>query len=252
MRLTFLGHASWFIQSPTTSIVCDLLVENFFRNGTFTICPTRQFDFEKMPKLDAAIITHRHRDHFDLETLLRLDRRTKILCPKDKTILHALDRFGYEDVEQFSDWSYHQVGDLELIFTPSDNRVPENGMLVTEGETVFWNHVDTVISAQTIEILRDKVGTIDLVAHGYQPMLETAALESFGTLFPAQMYASILHRAKLLSPRALAPGSNGYRTAGNQAWFNAYKFPVSRERFDARHQEGFRQRPISSFPILAT
>jgi UDP-MurNAc hydroxylase len=231
MKLTFLGHASWLVQSANASLVTDLLVENFFRNGTFTICPTRELDIDAMPKLDALVITHRHRDHFDLETLLRLDRHTKILCPKDKVILQALDRFGYENVEQFSDWSHHTVGDLELIFTPSDNRVPENGVLITEGDTVFWNHVDTVISAKTIEIIRDKVGEIDLVAHGYQPMLETAALESLATLFPAAMYAGLLHRAKLLSPRALAPGSNGYRTAGKQAWFNKYKFPVSRERF---------------------
>ena len=231
MKLTFLGHASWLVQSATTAVVMDLLVEGSFRNGTFTICPTRELDLDAMPKLDALVITHRHRDHFDLETLLRMDRRTRILCPRDPIILQALDRFGYENVEQFSDWSHHRIGDLELIFTPSDNRVPENGVLVTEGETVFWNHVDTVISAQTIELIRDKVGVVDLVAHAYQPMLETAALESLATLFPLDMYAAILHRAKLLSPRALAPGSNGYRTVGPQAWFNKFKFPVSRERF---------------------
>ena len=173
MRLTFLWHASWLIQSETTTVVCDLLVENFFRNGTFTICPTREFDFAAMPRLDAAIITHRHRDHFDFETLLQLDRGTKILCPRDRTILRALDRFGY----------------------------------------------------------RDNLEAVDLVAHGYQPMLETAALEAQSMGFPVGMYSSLLHRAKLLAPRALVPGSNGYRTAGAQAWFNAYKFPISRERF---------------------
>ncbi len=48
---------------------------------------------------------------------------------------------------------------------------------------------------------------------------------------PTDLYAALLHRAKLLAPRAIAPGSNGYRTTGPHAWFNAYKFPVSRERF---------------------
>src|SRR5262249_17235361 len=108
---------------------------------------------------------------------------------------------------------------------------PENGFLATDGETVFWNHVDTVISAQTIESIADNIGTVDLVAHGYQPMLETAALEAHSLQFPVGGYSAILHRANLLQPRALVPSSNGYRTAGAQAWFNAYKFPVSRERF---------------------
>src|SRR5262249_27790482 len=62
-------------------------------------------------------------------------------------------------------------------------------------------------------------------------MLETAALESLSLQFPYDSYAGLLHRARLLKPRAIAPGSNGYRTYGTQEWFNAYKFPVSRERF---------------------
>src|SRR5262245_14440132 len=114
MKLTFLGHASWMVQSKATTLVSDLLVESFFRNGTFTICPTRQLELGAMPKLDALIITHRHRDHFDLETLLRLDRRIKVLCPRDPVIVGALTRLGYRDIEQFGDWTHHTVGELEL------------------------------------------------------------------------------------------------------------------------------------------
>ena len=232
MRLTFLGHASWLVEAGTTAIITDPVLVPF-RRGLFTVCPTRQVELDRIPRFDGIVISHKHRDHFDPDTLDRLNRDATVYCPRDPVILRALRRLGYERVVPVGDWSYHQHGDLTMVFTPSENRVPEVGILFSAADdTVFWNQVDTVIGARAIEtVLENAGGPVDLVAHGYQPMYEIEALEGRSLEFPAGTYAQILRRAQLLGPRALVPGSNGYRVTGAQAWFNAYKFPVSRERF---------------------
>jgi glyoxylase-like metal-dependent hydrolase (beta-lactamase superfamily II) len=231
MQLTFVGHASWLVRSGKTSLLTDPTLGTAFTSGVWEVSPTRRVALARLPKLDAIFISHAHRDHFDLATLARLRRTCRVFCPADPEILYALERLGFKDVVQVSAWSFHTLGTLELLFTPSEVRFPELGLLVSDGEVACWNQVDTEVGLETLERVREKLGPLDLVAHGYQPMLELAALEAQRTDFPYEAYRAILHRARLLAPRALVPASSGERVTGSGAWLNAYKFPVSRERF---------------------
>ena len=231
MRLTFLGHASWLVTTSHASILTDPVLSDF-RDGSFAISPTRILNLRKLPKIDAVVLTHRHRDHFDLATLNLLDRETPIYCPVDPVIRHALDRFAFTKVVPVSDWSRETFRDVTMLFTRSANPVPEHGVLFSDDEHLFWNQADTVVHADTIALLRAFVEQrIDLVAHAYQPMMEMAVLDSLSLEFPIDDYAALLDAARLLEPRAVVPSSNGYRVTGKQAWINAYKFPVTRERF---------------------
>lgn len=232
MKLTFLGHASWLVQSRRAAVLLDPVLSDF-RGGHFTISPTRALRLDAMPAIDAVVVTHRHRDHFDPASLLRLDRAVTVFCPRDPVILHALGRLGFADVHTVRDWSREQFRDLTLLFTRSSYRaVPEYGVLCCDGAGFFWNQVDTGITADTVERVTAAIGgPVDLVAHAYQPMCETDVVDSLSPAFPAEKYAALLHTAKMLAPRAIVPASNGYRVSGEHAWINAYKFPIGRERF---------------------
>jgi UDP-MurNAc hydroxylase len=231
MQLTFVGHASWMVRSGKTSLLTDPTLEPTFTGGAWEVSPSRQVSIDTLPKLDAIFISHAHRDHFDIATLARLRRSCRVFCAADSEILYALQRLGFEDVVPVSAWSVHTLGALELLFTPSEVSFPELGLVVADGEVAFWNQVDTQVGLDTVERVNERVGPVDLVAHGYQPALELAALEAQRTDFPYEAYRGILHRARLLAPRALVPGSSGERLVGAGAWLNRYKFPVSRERF---------------------
>lgn len=231
MRITFLGHASWLVESAETTIVTDPVLADF-RQGTFAISPTRRVNLRRLPKIDAVVLTHRHRDHFDLDTLNLLDRATTIYCPQDPVIRHALNRLGFTKVVYVADWSHETFRDVTMLFTMSANRVPEHGVLFSDERHLFWDQADTVIHARTVELLMAHIDQpIDIVAHAYQPMKETSVLDALSLEFPLDDYAALLHVAELLAPRAVVPGSNGYRVTGANAWVNAYKFPVTRERF---------------------
>ncbi len=231
MQLTFVGHASWLVRSGKSSLLTDPTLEATFTGGAWEVSPSRQVSLRGLPKLDAIFISHAHRDHFDVASLARLRRNCRVFCAADFEILYALDRLGFEDVVPVSPWSFHVLGGLELLFTPSEVRFPELGLLVTDGEVTFWNQVDTEVGLDTLERVNEKLGPLDLVAHGYQPALELGALEAQRTDFPHEAYRTILHRARLLAPRALVPSSSGERLVGAGAWLNGYKFPVGRERF---------------------
>lgn len=231
MRLTFVGHATWLAQKGATSVLMDPNLMPSFRHETFKICPTRKIDPRRMPRLDAIFLSHRHRDHFDLDTLARLDRSATVYCPVDPVILHALRRLGYRRVVTVRRWDTKQIGPMRLQFTPSQGMPDELGILLSDGDVSFWNHVDTVMSGPIISKVLGQFRKVDLVAHDYQPMLETAALEGDPLYFPAGGYRTLLQNACLLAPKAIVPASNGYRVTGPHAWFNAFKFPISRERF---------------------
>src|SRR5262249_38698360 len=160
------------------------------------------------------ILSNRQRDRFDPATLLRLPRRLKVLCPNGPEILHALARLGYSNVEPFRDWSFHEVGDVSVVFTPSSQPTAGNGFVATDGEAVFWNHEDAVPSAATVERIRETMGTVDLVSICYQPMLEPRALYGKAASLRQDEYSTIVQRAKLLSTRALVPSGGGYRVGG--------------------------------------
>jgi hypothetical protein len=231
MKCTFVGHATWLVQAGRGTILMDPLLAPEFRDGLFEVCPTRRVRIERLPAIDAIVLSHAHRDHFDLATLAALDRSAQVYTPDSPQIRHALRRLGFHKVTIVDARSFHTTGDLQTVFMPWSESASESGAVFSDGEVSFWNQVDTHVSADAIEKLRRAVGAVDLVAHGYQCMLETEALHPRSVEFPLEGYGSILHRAKLLAPRALVPASNGYRVRGPGEWLNRFKFPISRERF---------------------
>lgn len=72
MQLTGIGHESWLLQLEGKSFVIDpgfgeLPGQGPARNVAHCICP------EKLPTIDAVLITHNHYDHLDSLSLKRID-----------------------------------------------------------------------------------------------------------------------------------------------------------------------------------
>jgi hypothetical protein len=84
IEMTFIGHQTWLFAAGSTSVLVDPILGATFGNSvesTFAmpIFPPRVVDLEKMPRVDAVILSHEHIDHFNLETFSLLDRRTSVL-----------------------------------------------------------------------------------------------------------------------------------------------------------------------------
>ncbi|ABD05067.1 Twin-arginine translocation pathway signal [Rhodopseudomonas palustris HaA2] len=74
-RLSFVGHASWLIQTGGLNILVDPVWSERVSPVSFA-GPKRHNDpgiaFDKLPKIDIVLVSHGHYDHLDLATLSRL------------------------------------------------------------------------------------------------------------------------------------------------------------------------------------
>ena len=75
VRFSFVGHVSWLIQTAGLNILIDPVWSQRCSPVSFA-GPKRVNDpgiaFEKLPKIDAVLVSHGHYDHLDVETLSRL------------------------------------------------------------------------------------------------------------------------------------------------------------------------------------
>jgi L-ascorbate metabolism protein UlaG (beta-lactamase superfamily) len=79
MVATWVGHASWLIQTNGLNILTDPIWGD--TSGPFGIGPRRIAEpgirFDDLPKIDLVVVSHNHYDHMDLATLKRLWDRDK-------------------------------------------------------------------------------------------------------------------------------------------------------------------------------
>jgi L-ascorbate metabolism protein UlaG (beta-lactamase superfamily) len=78
VRLSFVGHASWLIQTAGLNILVDPVWS--MRASPFSFAgPKRHNDpgiaFDALPHIDAVLVSHGHYDHLDVATLSRLAAR---------------------------------------------------------------------------------------------------------------------------------------------------------------------------------
>src|SRR3954451_20207711 len=70
-RLTWLGHASWLVQLDGVSLLIDpVLGPSISGVVKRNVAPGVALD--QLPKIDASLVTHNHRDHLDVGSLTRI------------------------------------------------------------------------------------------------------------------------------------------------------------------------------------
>ena len=120
MKCTSIGHAFWLIETECGTLMFDPVLFDPFEQGTVTACPSRKIDIENLPHFDVLYLSHRHMDHFDLPTLMHLDKSKPVLIPDEELSIASLKKLGFVNI-WFTIWCF-----------PSSKR-----------ETTFW--VDNAI-----------------------------------------------------------------------------------------------------------
>jgi UDP-MurNAc hydroxylase len=233
MRVTLLGHASVLVELDGATCLMDPVLVDPFEEGTVVSCPRRAVDVDSLPDVDILVVSHRHPDHFDLASLDLVARDVDAICPPDPLIVHALRELGFSNVHPVAVMAPILGVDFELLPTRSElASIPEMGMVFRDGSGTFWNQVDTLLSDETIDEVRDRFGTIDLLFAMYASQ-NFEFFESRATGFPAETHRRNLETALRIDPTVVVPASAGFRFSGDHEWLNAFLFPISRERFVA-------------------
>jgi L-ascorbate metabolism protein UlaG (beta-lactamase superfamily) len=135
-RVTFVGHTSVLLQTAASAILTDPLLRTAYS-------PAKAFDVARLD-LNAICCTHAHWDHFNVETLLRFDKRIPVIIPR---VHHAtafnppmepvLRRLGFQDIRELDPWESLQLGDIEMILVPFHGEQDEPGAKIDHYTYVY-------------------------------------------------------------------------------------------------------------------
>lgn len=114
-RLTWIGHASWLVQLDGVSLLIDpvfseTLGPGLRRHISAALMP------ESLPRIDAQLITHNHRDHLDLPSVLAVGK--PVIAGLGLAPFFAAESLPCTELDW---WSETRVGDVTVRFVPSQH-----------------------------------------------------------------------------------------------------------------------------------
>ncbi len=230
MKVTLMGHATILVELDGATVLMDPAFYDPYEDGAVTSCPSREIFVDKLPPLDALVISHSHLDHFDVRSLNVLPRSCPVLCPEDPVIPHVLRKLGFDSIRTLEPATMVDVGGGQLLTTFSNIDVIEFGVVFKDRSGTFWNEVDTVVTPGTIEYTKMQVGEIDLLFSAFASQ-NLGFFSSMRAGYPLDIPRANLANVRQIAPRLVAPGSAGFRFAGPLEWTNPFVFPISRDHF---------------------
>jgi len=115
---------------------------------------------ENLPPMRGLLITHKHDDHFDAETLREYpDKSLPVVVPKG--LGAPLRAMGYQSVTELEPWERAQIGSVIVTAVPAHHRVPENGYVLQANSTTLYVAGDTLFDEAMFREIAKLFPTID-------------------------------------------------------------------------------------------
>jgi L-ascorbate metabolism protein UlaG (beta-lactamase superfamily) len=116
-RLTWLGHSSFLVQLDGVSLLLDPALEEGVGPGSVVgrnVPPG--VPIEKLPRIDACLVSHDHYDHLDLPTLQKV--RCTVVAGLGQEKLFAKARLLYVPLGW---WKSTPIGEVTVTFVPAQH-----------------------------------------------------------------------------------------------------------------------------------
>ena len=140
-RLVWFGHSAFLLQMKGKHILIDPMFGEV--PAPHPILGGKRFNkelpiaVEKLPNIDAVIISHDHYDHLDYESILKLKDKVKYFYTPLAVGVH-LKAWGIEEarIVELDWWQHSTHGDLEFICTPAQHF---SGRKLGNGQSTLWS-----------------------------------------------------------------------------------------------------------------
>jgi len=235
----------WLAEAGGLRILFDPLLDNHFFGDVFRVYPSRTLHVEAL-KPDFIVVSHRHPDHFDAQSLHRLAQLDPdtVLITSEPFIAETCKALGFRTTAVAD--AFYRVGltgGVTMLTTPSHGGPgadPEWGIMVATEDGVAWNQVDTIHGAvadveATLGAAQEALGQtrwpIALALARWLPMREVEPLIGEATHFPWEDYSALLEQVAAIGAHTVVPGAGGQRHAAPFDMMNQRVYPVGSERF---------------------
>ena len=188
MRITYIGHATLLIEMGGVRLLTD---PNFDRRlgGFLPRVSPPGMALDKLPRLDALLLTHAHADHLSFRSLDGLPRDIPLYAPP--VIAKWLRDRGYQHARDLAPGENVEIGKLRVHAALATHRGNRYGfdrwrsaanmyLLDATEETCFFAG-DTALMPDTHELVHGRVGStgrqldVALLPIGYAPWWKRAA-----------------------------------------------------------------------------
>jgi L-ascorbate metabolism protein UlaG (beta-lactamase superfamily) len=178
IRIRYFGHACALIECGGVSILVDPLIA--IRP---TRCDVERLGFDDLPsRIDYALVTHGHHDHFVIETLLRLRRRIGVLVvPRNTGVFHGdmslklmAEQLGFKKVHEIDCFETIDLPNGRIVAAPflgEHNDLPsaKSAYVVQFGaKSVMFAADSNCLDATMYEHLVEYIGPVDILFVGME------------------------------------------------------------------------------------
>jgi len=183
LGVTFIGHASFFLQMGGMNVVID---PNFAR-WLFVLKRLRRpgLLLHDLPPIDVVLVTHAHFDHLHRQSLRAIARQTRREAGRAPALVvphHVFDLvsdLGFREIIELEWWNAYHAGGLEVTHVPSrhwgarvlkDSYRGYGGYVLRAGKHSVYHAGDTAYFAGFREIGRRLSPQVALLPIGaYNP-----------------------------------------------------------------------------------
>jgi L-ascorbate metabolism protein UlaG (beta-lactamase superfamily) len=115
IAITFIGHASFLIQTKDHNIIIDPNWANWL--GFVKRLKHAGLHIQDLPPIDLVLITHAHFDHLSKSSLRKIARNQPIIVPEG--VHDLVSNLGFSDVHQLKSWDEFKFKDITITCTPT-------------------------------------------------------------------------------------------------------------------------------------
>ncbi len=115
--VTYIGHATTLIKTNGIHLITDPVFSDRINLGLVKRRQPLGVHFEKLPDIDAILISHDHLDHFDKSTLRRSQRDIPTITPYG--LGNKISSLGFTDVRELSWWESTVVKGIIITAVPA-------------------------------------------------------------------------------------------------------------------------------------
>jgi L-ascorbate metabolism protein UlaG (beta-lactamase superfamily) len=115
VRITWIGHASFFLQFASHSVLVDPNWANW--HGPVKRQRLPGLLLNDVPEVDLVLVTHAHFDHLHKPSLRILQAREGIVVPRGSAKL--VKRLGFPAIHEMTVWEELNFGEMQVVHTPS-------------------------------------------------------------------------------------------------------------------------------------